>query len=575
MKKLDKFILTSFIGPYVLSFFIAEFVLIMQFLWKYIDDILGKGFSMFDIIELVLYYSFSIIPMALPISILLSSVMVYGDISEKYELSSMKTAGISLLRVMKPAIFLALFTACFSVVASNYLKPVATFQFKKRFDLIRKQKSTLAIEEGIFNNDFRDIIIRVGRKDKNDRDVHDVLIYDHSQPDKSLLNLIKADSAEMYATVDGNYFVMNLKEGEQYQELERNSKENGRIAYPLIRTSFERWSKVIDMSNFYLSESDLNISRNREDMLNTFQLLRQIDTLNKSMQTYWEKAALNYKEIDNQTGLDEIAYQNQLHAEEARLARKAKREKFEPVIPKEKPRVITKADPAISTENVYALQKARMKLLQKKMDKGVPKTAQQSVETSSTPAKTQPAMRDTAGWFRRVPNYDLSRAKAFYETFDSVTLSNMILRAIPTVTSNMDQANAAFHNVNHADFQKQVYVLRLGQQYSFALVCILFLFIGAPMGSIIRKGGYGYPLLVAILFYMLFIITTIVGEKLLKSETIPGWLGAWMPCIILLPFSLYFTYQALNDARFSWIDRVEQFFIRLFRPLVQGKQLSN
>ena len=152
MKKLDKFILKSFIGPYVLSFFIAEFVLVMQFLWKYIDDILGKGFSVFDIMELVMYYAASITPMALPISILLSSVMVYGDISEKYELSSMKSAGISLLRVMRPAIFLAVGTAMFSVFASNYIKPVSTFQFKKRFDLIRKQKSTLAIEEGIFNN---------------------------------------------------------------------------------------------------------------------------------------------------------------------------------------------------------------------------------------------------------------------------------------------------------------------------------------------------------------------------------------------------------------------------------------
>ena len=146
------------------------------------------------------------------------------------------------------------------------------------------------------------------------------------------------------------------------------------------------------------------------------------------------------------------------------------------------------------------------------------------------------------------------------------------MRSIPAITTNMDLANAAFYNVDNAIHQKQIYVLRLGHQYSFALVCILFLFIGAPLGSIIRKGGYGYPLLVAILFYMLFIISTIVGEKLVRSETFPGWFGAWLPCLLLLPFGLYFTYQALNDARFSWIDKVEQVLLRLFKPFVTSSR---
>jgi lipopolysaccharide export system permease protein len=133
----------------------------------------------------------------------------------------------------------------------------------------------------------------------------------------------------------------------------------------------------------------------------------------------------------------------------------------------------------------------------------------------------------------------------------------MISKALPFVSANLDIANSSFNNISHSYYQKQVYILRLGQQYSFAVVCILFLFIGAPLGSIIRKGGFGYPLLIAILFYILFIISTIVGEKLLKSETIYGWVGAWLPCLILLPFSIYFTYQALNDVRFTIVERLE------------------
>lgn len=533
----------------------------MQFLWKYIDDILGKGFSIFDIMELVMYYAASITPMALPISILLSSVMVYGDISEKYELSSMKSAGISLLRVMRPAIYLAVGTAMFSVFASNYIKPVSTFQFKKRFDLIRKQKSTLAIEEGIFNNEFRDIIIRVGSKAKNDKDVKDVIIYDHSLPDKALLNMIKADSAEMYATPDGHYFVMNLKKGQQYQELDRNRKDNGHMAYPLVRTNFEKWSKVIDMSNFYLSESDLNISRNREDMLNTFQLLKQIDTINLNIKTHREKGLQNQLGFEGKKLLVESDYQNQ-RAAEAALA-KARFQQIKPQIKTKKPSAVIKAAPGVSTENAYLLYKQKLAQVKKR--------EVQQIKSNPT-GLSQVPKRDTTSNFRRLPGYDLAKVKAFYQTFDSVTRNNIVLRSIPAITANMDLANAAFYNVDNAVHQKQIYVLRLGHQYSFALVCILFLFIGAPLGSIIRKGGYGYPLLVAILFYMLFIISTIVGEKLVRSETFPGWFGAWLPCMLLTPFGLYFTYQALNDARFSWIDKVEQVLLRLFKPFVTSSR---
>lgn len=533
----------------------------MQFLWKYIDDILGKGFTMLDIMELVMYYAASITPMALPISILLSSVMVYGDISEKYELSSMKSAGISLLRIMKPAIYLSVVTALFSVFASNYIKPVSTFQFKKRFDLIRKQKSTLSIEEGIFNNEFRDVIIRVGKKDKNEKDVNDVIIYDHSMPDKSLLNMIKADSAEMFATKDGHYFVMNLKKGEQYQELERNRKENGHVAYPLVRTSFNKWSKVIDMSNFYLSESDLNISRNREDMLNTFQLLRQIDTMNINIKSFRDKAVSTYAAVEGKKILDESAYRNQLAADEN--VRKQKHSVVKPQLKNIQKSKIT-PQKGLSTENAYLVQKEKMKNLQSRNNENKLITGQNALPF------TPPA--DTTSGFRRLPGYNLSEVKSFYETFDSITRNNIVLRSLPAVTANMDLANSAYYNIDNAYHQKQIYILRLGQQYSFSLVCILFLFIGAPLGSIIRKGGYGYPLLVAILFYMVFIISTIVGEKLVKNDTIEGWLGAWLPCILLLPFGIYFTYQALNDARFSWMDKIEQALLRVFRPFVSSSR---
>ncbi len=546
MKKLDKFILKSYAGPYILSFFIAEFVLIMQFLWKYIDDILGKGFTMFDILELIIYYGASIVPMALPISILLASVMVFGDISEKYELSSMKSAGVSLLRVMQPAIYLSIFTCLFSIFASNYLKPVATYQFKKRFDLIRKQKSTLSIEEGIFNSEFNNFVIRVDKKDKNEKDVKDILIYDHSMPDKSLINMIKADSAEMYATEDGKYFVMNLKKGEQYQELDRNKTDVGRNPYPLVRTSFAKWSKIIDMSDFYLSESDLNISRNREDMLNTFQLQAQIDSMNKSIFRYEEKSKCTYSDLTLQKKLDESSYLKQSANRGDSYVETIK-------INKEPIRNI-----GINTDNVMESIKKKKELRIKRKQKKASFISQSSINLnqSNIIAKSTSQKKDSIHFSRR-KDFNINIAKSFIGTFDSITQRAILLKCLPFVSGNLDVANSAFNNIDHFYYQKQVFILRMGQIYSFAIVCILFLFIGAPLGSIIRKGGFGYPLLIAILFYILFIITTIVGEKLLKSETIPGWVGAWLPCIILLPFSIYFTYQALHDVRVTWLEKAE------------------
>lgn len=558
MKKLDKFILKSYAGPYVLSFFIAEFVLIMQFLWKYIDDILGKGFTMFDILELVLYYGASIIPMALPISILLASVMVFGDISEKYELSSMKSAGISLLRIMKPAIYLSVFTCLFSIFASNYLKPVATYQFKKRFDLIRKQKSTLSIEEGIFNNEFNSFVIRVGKKAENQKDVKDILIYDQTMPDKSLINLIKADSAEMYATDDGKYFVMNLKKGEQYQELDRNKIENGKIPIPLVRTSFNKWSKIIDMSGFYLSESDLNISRNREDMLNSFQLMEQIDSMNANIKRYSKKSQCTYTELTVQKALLDSDYAAQLKRslEKPKVATLKKNDTPIPVksgksivAPKKQKITVKNDNGTLNPENAMQIIKMQKKAVEIKKNniKNIP----------SLPLKLSTPDKKDSVYFKRIDNYTLGNGKSFFETFDSITQKSLIAKSLPFVSANLDIANSAYNNIDHSFYQKQVYILRLGQQYSFAIVCILFLFIGAPLGSIIRKGGFGYPLLIAILFYILFIITTIVGEKLLKSETIMGWFGAWLPCLVLLPFSIYFTYQALQDVRVIWLDKIE------------------
>jgi lipopolysaccharide export system permease protein len=488
----------------------------------------------------------------------------------------MKSAGISLLRVMRPAIGLALLTAAFSLISSNYIKPAATFQFKKRFDLIKRQKSTLTIEEGVFNDEFRDFAIRVEGKEADGKKVSNVIIYDHTLSDRSLVNFIKSDCGEMYSTEDGNYFVMNLQEGEQYQELDRKI-DNGRVSYPFIRTEFYKWSKVFDMSNFYLNESDVNISRNREDMLNTFQLLTQIDTFNKNIKQSYNSLKNRHEILFKSKILSESEYKN-----------------FIKVTPKNDTTYINNnPNPQYPTNvmvNKDSILKARRKLakgyvneqatfdiknkekvlLEQKIknfkENPIHKISPSPKQLSlKIPPKEKPITKSENPVKRKL-NFDVYKSSFFYQSLDSASFNHVIDKTVINLESAMSQFGSIAHNINYTSYQKEVYLLRLGQQYSFAIVCILFLFIGAPLGSIIRKGGYGYPLLIAILFYMMFIISTIVGEKLLKSESVKGLTGAWLPCMILLPFSFYFTYLALNDARFLWLEKLGRYLTKLFSP---------
>ena len=515
----------------------------MQFLWKYIDEILGKGLSIFELLELIFYYAVTLIPMAVPITVLISSVMVFGDMAEKYELSSMKSAGISLLRIMWPSMVIAFGIGIFSILSANFLKPASLLQFNKRFIAIKKQKSALAIEQGIFNDAFNETIIRVNEIEKNKRDIHDVLIYDHTANDKSLIRIMSAKSGQMYTAQEGKYFVMELDTGISYQEGEKKSKlGSDKTERPFTRMYFDKWSKTFDMSIFDGEEGLLNFNRDREQMMNSFQLKAAIDSFKMNIDNNNEKLhnkmailfseekevndtlanepkqyALRYNTLTN-NNIDTFAYNIQESAKRDSLKTSSHIQK----------------DRDIKSVKKKSLKKV---LIQKP----IPQTI---IET--------PIAR--LNKHRLVEQKDaihLDSIKYFAQTIDSIDFRDVIIRAQSDLSRDRDELLTLSNTNEDYNKQKQKYTLRLNQQYSWAVVCILFLFIGAPLGSIIRKGGYGYPLLVAILFYMIFIISTIYGEKLVRSDATSGLQAAWIPCIILTPWAVVFTIMAIRDISFN------------------------
>ena len=218
-KKLDMMLVKGFIPTFILSFLIAMFVLVMQTLWLYIDDIIGTGAGFWIIVEFLLYLSFSMIPWALPIGVLLAGVFQFGNLGERYELSSMKSAGISLLRIMRPLILFAALVTIFSFLCSEYLIPRSNLQFLSRLHDLKKQKPTLSLQEGVFNEDFYGYVIRIGKKASNGKDISDILIYDHSSQDATgERTFISASEGSMYITRKNKFLVMKLENGAIYQQ---------------------------------------------------------------------------------------------------------------------------------------------------------------------------------------------------------------------------------------------------------------------------------------------------------------------------------------------------------------------
>jgi lipopolysaccharide export system permease protein len=276
MKKIDALVLKTYVGPLLVTFFISLFILLMQFLWKYIDDLVGKGLEWYIIAQLLFYASSTFVPLALPLAILLSSLMTFGSLGEYYELVAMKSAGISLRKIMRSLIVLSILISGFAFYFSNNILPVANLKFKSLLYDVRKKKLAVNIKEGIFYNDLENYVIRVGKKGKDGNTIYNVLIYNHTDQ-KGNIDVTAADSGLMQSTGDGKYLIFTLYNGYNYQEIvdQKNSKMNN----PFQRTFFKTQQRKFDLSGFELNRTDEDLFKNNYQMLTIRQLNYFIDSL--------------------------------------------------------------------------------------------------------------------------------------------------------------------------------------------------------------------------------------------------------------------------------------------------------
>ncbi len=539
IKKIDRLVITSFVPPFIVAFSIAIFVLLMQMLWLYIEDLVGKGLGFFMLVELLSYRAVSIIPLALPIGILIASVMVMGNMAERYELSSIKSAGVPLMRTMRTIILFGIGAAFFSVYTSNTLIPSANLKFGSRMYDIQQKKPALQLEAGVFNYDFQGFTIHIGSKEDDGRTINEVLIYDHSDVNTGRLTQIVAERGEMFTTADERYFVMVLYDGHQYVESAPRYGASDE-KYPFVRTTFETWTKLFDLTEFELQRTNEELFKSNRSMMTVKELQASADSLQHKIELREYNLANNVSEF--------FHFMEQDSAYQAELA--AKRKTFRPqTIPQANLDTIPEDTAGSDATGQAALAKVEESTEPKQ--KNYRPQLNNIIERKVTPPlQTYPTLLST---FDRPDQARLkSKAKSY--------VRNVYNQALSTVR---------FRDRNREQRVKRIYDLHM--KYGMAVVCIIFVMIGGPMGAIVRKGGFGYPILISIIFFMLFVVLTIFCRKIAETFVITSVMAAWLPCMILFPIGLILTYRAMNDSKLGgsgqYVRRIRRLFANKKTPL--------
>ena len=277
MKAVDKYLLKTYIAPFVLTFMVVLFVFLMQFLWKYIDDLVGKGLEASIILKLIFYTSFTFIPMSMPLAVLLSGLITFGNISEKNELTAMKSAGISLYRILVPLFVLVMGLSGLNFLMANNITPIVSLKARSLLEDIRDQKMALSIDEGVFYRGIDNYIIRIGERENDGQTIHDILIYDHTRAN-GLTTLTYAKHGSMVMSENQQYLFLSLQDGFVYDENTNYDAARPVDELPLLRGTFESYQLQFDLSSFQIQHTNEDFFKDSYEMLNVNQLSDFIDT---------------------------------------------------------------------------------------------------------------------------------------------------------------------------------------------------------------------------------------------------------------------------------------------------------
>ncbi|MCA8830199.1 LptF/LptG family permease [Hymenobacter pini] len=457
MKKLDKLILKAFAGPFLLTFAVVEFIFLMQFMMKYMDDLVGKDLGFSVIAQLLFYFSVLIVPISLPLAVLLSSLMTYGSLGEHHELTAIKTAGISLTRILRPVMLFSLFLAGGAFWFNNTIVPMANLKAYSLLWDVRQQKLALDIREGVFYNGIPGYTIKVNKKLGENGDIlKGVMIYDHTQ-NRGGSAVILADSGRMYTRFNGQYLGLELFHGRTY--VEQPSAQGGAGA-SYIRQNFDRNLITLSLASF-------GLDRTKEDLFKTNKMMLDLGQL--------------------------ASYTDSLHN-----------------------RVLLERRQLIPQLNPYY-----------------------TFLRLDTAGRT--AIQRVEGW--RVPEAELRPVS-----------QNIAQQAANRARNVHSFLGTSAERLNNLAKETANYRIETFRKYTQSAAILLMFLIGAPLGAIIKKGGIGVPILVSIVFFIIYYVISIMGEKYGREMVMPVGAGMWMSGAVLLPIGLFFLYQARHDSGILEVD---------------------
>jgi len=469
VKKIHLLILKAFIRPFIVTFFIVMFVLLMLFLWKYIDDLVGKGFEWYTILKLMMYASATNVAMALPLSVLLSSIMTYGTLGENYELVAIKSAGISLTRALYPMIIAVTMLAVSAFLFSDYMLPVANLKFFSLLYDARQQKSAKLIKIGVFNSSFPGYTIRVGRKDADNQRLYDIMIYEKNASQTGN-NVIFAKEGVMTRSPDNAFLLLKLKDGVRYEESSGEGAYNPRQKF--TRFYFKETEQKLSLEGFSIHRTPENLFKGSFQMLSSKQLADTFKVVKKQHEQF---LAANFAIISP------------------------------------------------------------------------------SIKYFSVPHKPVPAI-------------------------PTIIPHHKVIDAIPADIQLTAIANAASEakiiknmmNDKVTDFLTRESVLRryrveYQKKFTLSVACLMLFLIGAPLGAIIRKGGLGLPVVISVIFFLIYFIVSSIGEKSAQGGSLSPIFGTWLAIINLTPVGLFLSYKAANDSVLFDADSYKRFYANLLK----------
>jgi lipopolysaccharide export system permease protein len=485
IKQLDKYVFLRFIEVLVATFFICTFIFLMQFLWKHISELVGKGLEIKILLEFFYYAVLSIVPMALPLAILLASLMTFGNMGEKMELTAMKAAGISLFRIMLSLLVFISFISLGAFFFTNNVLPVTQKKLWTLIFSLRQTSPELDIPQGEFYSGITGYNIYVREKDTDRKLLKRLMIYDFTKGFNNA-SVTVADSARIKLSTDKTYLMLTLYSGESFENLRRqeNSYTNtGSIPYR--RESFSSKEVIIDF-NTNFARLDESILKDQYMSKDLHKLKLSIDSLSlqiESISTEYAQRFVNRHFFDRQIFEGKTLNPNQ------------------------------KNSTTVNADSLF------YQLKQKDMEKALTYSIQQ------------------------VANY------------------------------NMEVVN----NENYLKSENYFlirHIIEWHRKFTLAFACLIFFFIGAPLGAIIRKGGLGMPVVISVVMFIIYYIIDFAGYKLAREDVWPTWIGIWLSSFCLLPVGVFLTYKAALDSPLFNTETYLKFFSNL-KKLVTFNLLKN